>query len=167
MGQALRHGLVQQSHGVAFVAVVGHPVQRDAFQGLAAQLGVAGRVHFLGALADMAPAFAAADVLAHPTQEDTFAMVVIEAMSHGVAVVVSSARHCGISALLGDGVDALILDDPQDAAALAALLNRILGDRAVRQGLSEAGRAFAARHEWPAVAARQEAAYYAVCGSGT
>jgi len=59
--------------------------------------GQGSRVYFLGALSSVDVAYQAADCLVHPTLEDTFAMVVLEALAHGLPVVVSSARYCGIA----------------------------------------------------------------------
>jgi len=143
------------------LAVVGNPGQIPVFERQAQAEGVAGRVFFLGSLQDVAPAYRAADCLVHPTLEDTFAMVVLEAMAHGLPVVVSSAAYCGISSLLSHGADALLLDDPQDAAKLASTLQQVLGDEALRQQLGSQARAFASRYQWPAIARQQEAVYFA------
>lgn len=143
------------------LAVVGNPGQIPVFERQAKDEGVAGRVFFLGSLQDVAPAYRAADCLVHPTLEDTFAMVVLEAMAHGLPVVVSSAAYCGISSLLTHGADALLLDDPQDAAKLASTLKQVLGDEALRQQLGSQARAFASRYQWPAIARQQEAVYFA------
>ncbi|WP_341911531.1 glycosyltransferase family 4 protein [Polaromonas sp. YR568] len=143
------------------LAVVGNPGQIPVFERQAQAEGVAGRVFFLGSLQDVAPAYRAADCLVHPTLEDTFAMVVLEAMAHGLPVVVSSAAYCGIASLLSHGDDALLLDDPQDAAKLADTLQQVLGDEALRQQLGSQARAFASRYQWPAIARQQEAVYFA------
>ena len=143
------------------LAVVGNPGQIPVFERQAKGEGVAGRVFFLGSLQDVAPAYRAADCLVHPTLEDTFAMVVLEAMAHGLPVVVSSAAYCGISSLLSHGADALLLDDPQDAAKLASTLQQVLGDEALRQQLGSQARAFASRYQWPSIARQQEAVYFA------
>jgi UDP-glucose:(heptosyl)LPS alpha-1,3-glucosyltransferase len=143
------------------LAVVGNPGQIPVFARQAQAEGVAGRVFFLGSLQDVAPAYRAADCLVHPTLEDTFAMVVLEAMAHGLPVVVSSAAYCGISSLLSHGDDALLLDDPQDGAKLAATLRQVLVDEALRQQLGSQARAFASRYQWPAITRQQEAVYFA------
>lgn len=143
------------------LAVVGNPGQIPVFERQAQAEGVVGRVFFLGSLQDVAPAYRAADCLVHPTLEDTFAMVVLEAMAHGLPVVVSSAAYCGISSLLSHGADALLLDDPQDAVKLAGTLQQVLGDDALRQQLGSQARAFASRYQWPAIACQQEAVYFA------
>ncbi len=155
-------GLLQALAGLpgnVALAVVGNPAGIAAFRARAQALGVQGRVHFLGALPQVEPAYRAADVLVHPTFEDTFAMVVIEAMSHGLPVVVSGPAHCGIASLLRDGVDALLLSDPRDAAALQATLQRLLGDPVLGQQLRGAGRQFAQAHSWEAAAQACERLY--------
>lgn len=144
------------------LAVVGHSAQLPVFHQQAAQAGLASRVFFLGALQDVSPAYRAADCLAHPTREDTFAMVVLEAMAHGLPVVVSSSRYCGISGMLENEGNALILDDPHDANALAVSLRRVLEDDVLKERLSHNAREFAAQFEWGEIAARHEQLYRAV-----
>ena len=153
--------------GDLHLAVAGNPVHIPAFRARAEQLGIAARVHFLGSLRDMAPAYAAADLLVHPTTEDTYAMVVLEALGHGLPVIVSGAAHCGIAAELRDGVDALIVDDPRDADALAQAIARLRADATLAATLGQAGRSFAAARDWGARAAQQEALYVEVLGAAT
>jgi UDP-glucose:(heptosyl)LPS alpha-1,3-glucosyltransferase len=92
--------------------------------------------------------------------EDTFAMVVLEAMAHGLPVVVSDERYCGISGLLSHGVDAMILSSPTDAAELGAVLARLLDDASLREALSVKARGFAQQRAWPSIAAEQERMYF-------
>lgn len=150
-----------QLPGDAWLAVVGNAAQQALVQEnlVALPAPVQRRVHFLGALARVDRAYQAADCLAHPTLEDTFAMVVLEAQAHGLPVVVSSAHTCGITALLRHGQDALVLDDPRDAAGLAQALNRVLRDPTLADELRENGLAFAQRHLWSAIALQQEDIY--------
>jgi glycosyltransferase involved in cell wall biosynthesis len=143
------------------LAVVGNPSQIAEFRQKAEALGLAGRVFFLGALQDVGPAYRAADVLVHPTLEDTFAMVVLEAMAHGLPVVVSSAVYCGISGLLSSGVNALLLDDPRDAQALGKALHPLCEDETLRQQLGRQARLFAGAYRWEDIARQQEALYFA------
>jgi glycosyltransferase involved in cell wall biosynthesis len=142
-----------------YLAVVGNPSHIAAFKRQAQVSGVESRVFFLGAQQDMRIAYRAADCLGHPTLEDTFAMVVLEAMSHGLPVVVSNARYCGISASLVNGEQALILENPLDATEIAGRLQEISTDNALRHRLVHNGLTFAQAYLWNAIAARQEKIY--------
>jgi UDP-glucose:(heptosyl)LPS alpha-1,3-glucosyltransferase len=145
--------------GDKWLAVVGNGSQIAEFSALARVAGVAERVSFLGPLKDVGEAYRAADCLAHPTLEDTFAMVVLEAMAYGLPVVVSAERYCGIASLLQHGSNALLLAEPRDPRALASALSRVLEEPALHQALSTAALAFAGQHQWSAVAAQQEVIY--------
>jgi glycosyltransferase involved in cell wall biosynthesis len=104
--------------GDTIIAVVGNIAHASGFKAQVKSLGLQARVFFLGALKDVTPAYLAADVLAHPTLQDTFAMVVLEAMAHGLPVVVSNEVHCGIAGLLTHGDNALLLNNPRDATVV-------------------------------------------------
>lgn len=145
-----------------WLAIVGNSSQMGEFQVQAKMADVASRVHFLGALNDVGPAYVASDCLAHPTREDTFAMVVLEAMAHGLPVLVSSEQYCGVSGLLTHNVNALILADPHDSTAFADALLCLLRDPALRHRLQKAAAEFASLHQWDAIALQQEAIYFAV-----
>lgn len=146
----------------AWLVVVGSSVAVPEFRAQAKAAGILNRVYFLGALHDVRDAYTAADCLAHPTREDTFAMVVLEAMAHGLPVVVSGEKYCGISALLTHEANALILADPNDSTALANLLRRVIQDPLLSQNLREAAIGFASGYQWSAIAEQQETIYYAV-----
>jgi glycosyltransferase involved in cell wall biosynthesis len=138
----------QQGAHTVHLAVIGKSNHAE-FERQAADLGLAMQVHFLGSLQGaqaMAQAYQAADALAHPTLEDSYAMVVQEALSHGLPVVVSDAAYCGIAAHLQHAHDALILPNPRDAKALASLIKQALFDPKLRQHLREQGLAFARAH---------------------
>ena len=102
------------------------------------------------------------DCLAHPTLEDTFAMVVVESMANGVPVVVSGQKFCGISGLLSHETNVLLVEDPRNADALHAALARVLEDDVLRQKLCAAGLQFAAQYQWSAIALQQEKIYFEV-----
>ena len=139
--------------------VVGNPDSIPAYKERARSLGLSERVHFLGAMKDVDLAYRAATMLVHPTLDDTFAMVVLEAMSHGLPVVVSGPAWCGISALLRSGRDALLLDEPKDERKLAAAITRLLTDSRLAAELSAQGHVFAQAHSWEEAARRYEALY--------
>ncbi|HYL10187.1 MAG TPA: glycosyltransferase family 4 protein [Candidatus Acidoferrales bacterium] len=93
------------------------------------------RVCFQTPSADVLQFYAAVDVYASPSLEDSFALPVAEAMACALPVVTSA--EAGISAFLQDGVDSFVLRDPSDSAALAAVLRRLYEDSALRRTLGE------------------------------
>jgi glycosyltransferase involved in cell wall biosynthesis len=141
------------------LAVVGNPSGIAYYRRQAEQLGVEARVHFLGSLDELGPAYRAADCLAHPTLEDSFAMVVLEAMAHGLPVVVSGPAHCGISRELHDGQEALLLHDPGDTENLARLLHSVLDQSELSSRLRDHGLEFARAHTWERAALQYEVLY--------
>jgi UDP-glucose:(heptosyl)LPS alpha-1,3-glucosyltransferase len=143
----------------AFVAVVGHVGQRAVWDGMARDLGLGSQLHFLGVREDVSLAYIAADILVHPTLEDTYAMVVLEAMSHALPVIASSAAYCGISAELTHDVNALLLQDPHDANALAGAVRRLQESPNLQQRLGANGVEFATQRTWGHVAQRHERLY--------
>ena len=141
--QAL-HSLPLELH----LLVVGSLQQRDQMEKIASAHGVMQRVHFLGTLQDMGNAYRAANLLVHPTLEDTYAMVVLEAMAHGLPVVVSAAPYCGIAQELSHGDNALLLNDPRSPAEVAVAIMRCVQDEALANRLSAQALQFARQHTW-------------------
>lgn len=144
------------------LAVVGKAETQPQMQRTAEHLGVAPRVHFLGSLTDMAQAYGAADMLVHPTLEDSYGMVVLEAMAHGLPVVVSQAPYAGISRDLSDEHNALLLRDPADATALLNQVRRVQMDKPLAASLSAAAVSLARAHSWQKAASDYETLYQGI-----
>ncbi|MFM6992738.1 MAG: glycosyltransferase family 4 protein [Rhodoferax sp.] len=142
-----------------WLAVVGQSRQDTEMRALARDLGITERVRFLGIQSDMDPVYRAAESLVHPTLEDTYAMVVLEAMAHGLPVVVSGTPWCGISAELSDGVNALLLKNPQSREELAGTVRRLLNDAPGAAALGLQATAFAAQRTWAHVGDQHAALY--------
>jgi glycosyltransferase involved in cell wall biosynthesis len=84
------------------------------------------RITFAGEAADILTFYAAADIYVAPSLEDSFNLPTLEAMACGLPVILSSSA--GMSDYLKDGVDGLVLRNPQDANELATVLQRLLAD---------------------------------------
>jgi UDP-glucose:(heptosyl)LPS alpha-1,3-glucosyltransferase len=93
------------------------------YQHLAAALGVAARVAWLGARPDIERWYAAADALALPTRYEPFGNVHLEALASGLGVVTS--RVAGGAEVLDERCGAAVA--PDDAAGLAAALETLRG----------------------------------------
>ncbi len=87
---------------------------------------------------------------------DSFPTVALEAMAAGAAVVAS--RIGGLPEAVIDGESGLLVT-PGDAGELAAALERLLGDPALRERLGSGARARVEYFSAPAVVPRYEAAY--------
>lgn len=107
-------------------------------------LGVSDRVRFLGARSDMERLYAAADGLLLPTRYDAFGLVCLEAAAAGRPVVTSA--RAGAAEVLGDG--GVVVADPENVAGFAEALDA-LAEPGRRRTRGEAGRAAAARLDWP------------------
>ena len=141
------------------LVIAGHIPPLWAYRALAEQAGVLERILFLGPQKDLRSAYHAADVLAHPTLEDTYGMVVLEAMANGLPVVVSGLPYCGISAELVHGTHALVLQDPTNAPALAHALQTLVDQPELSQSLASHAHAWAEQKTWAQCARAHEAVF--------
>ena len=144
-----------------FLVIVGSATPENKWRSQVATLELEDRIYFKGVLDDMTLAYTAADLLVHPTLEDTFGMVVLEAMSHAVPAIVSSAQYCGISAELTHFKNARILQEPLNSHALENAIEQSLESNTY-QAMSQQAIAWAGTQDWSRLALAQEALYYDV-----
>jgi len=121
----------------AVLWLAGAGPEEAALKSLARELGVFERVRFLGWRADVAALFAAADLFVSSSRHEPLGNVVIEAWAQRRAVV--STASAGPASLIRDGETGLLVP-VEDHAALAAAMERALGDPALRSRLAQAGR---------------------------
>jgi phosphatidylinositol alpha-mannosyltransferase len=118
-----------------------------------------GGVEMLGRLSehDKARAFATADVYASPaTGQESFGIVLLEAMAAGVPIVCSDIH--GYKGVVRRGEQAVLVP-PRDVEGLAAALGTLLRDPLLRQRMADAGRSRAEQFGWEAVTAKVEDYY--------
>jgi len=116
------------------------------YQAIVKKHHLADRVHFLSPRPDVGFYYAAADAYVGPSLEDTFAQPPAEAMACGLPVVVSSAN--GTSEIITDGVDGLILKDPTDSTALAAIIRRLYEDAEFRATMGKRAAQTTQQYTW-------------------
>jgi glycosyltransferase involved in cell wall biosynthesis len=93
--------------------------------------------------------YAGAELFVFPSIYEGFGFPLLEAMAHGVPSI--AARSSSLPEI---GGDAALYFDPRDAAELAALMQRVLDDPALRADLAARGRARAAEFRWDRAAAQ-------------
>lgn len=104
------------------------------------------RVRFLPSIKGVEFYYAAADAYVGPSLEDTFALPASEAMACGLPTIISA--RAGASALVTDGFDGLILDDPNDMQKLADLIRLLCDNKELRERLGRNAAQTAQKYTW-------------------
>lgn len=130
---------------------------RAELEAQAAALGIADAVRFLGFQADPHAFVRAADVFVLSSVLESFGNVIVEAMAVGTPVVATDCRY-GPGEIIHDGQDGLLVP-PRDPAAIAAAVQRLLDDDALRQRIAQAGRARARDFDANVIAERYGALF--------
>jgi len=135
--------------------VVGDGDQAAHYRALAERLGLGNRVHFLGKVAqtDLPSIYAAADIVVLPSHlQESFGLVLIEAMACGKPVIASSLP--GVRAVVRDGEDGLLVR-AGDVDELAEKICYLVDDRQLRCEMGWRGRAkVEAEYAWHRVIPR-------------
>lgn len=134
----------------AELLVIGNDRKLAAMQRLAEQLGIGGRVRFVGAVKDVRPFFGAADAFVLPTLYDPFPNAAIEALACGLPLLTTTA--CGAAELVRPGENGWVVD-ALDVVAMSARLDdlcALAGDASARQAARQAAEALTL----PAMSAR-------------
>ncbi len=108
--------------------------------------------------AHLAEFYGRATVVAYPSVYEGFGLPMLEAMACGTALVASNT-----SSLPGVAKDAAIFADPQNPAAFADVLGRVLNDDTLRAELAAAGRARVESFSWHRTAVETARVYQEVC----
>jgi phosphatidylinositol alpha-mannosyltransferase len=107
--------------------------------------------------ADLPAYHAASDVfLSAAVGQESFGMVLVEAMAAGLPVVATDIA--GYREVVRHQIDGLLVP-PNDPAALAAALRDVLNERSLAERLVSGGRVRAERYRWDVVAEEIEDAY--------
>jgi UDP-glucose:(heptosyl)LPS alpha-1,3-glucosyltransferase len=131
------------------ILVLGSDGRRARFEALAAELGLRDRVTFLREHDQPEKVYAACDALALPTRYDPFANVSLEALASGLPVV-TSARN-GALDVVPANTALVVVDDPDDADAVAAGIRSLLGSEGMGERRAAARAAAATCGEAEAV----------------
>ncbi len=120
----------------AFLWIAGDGALEDKLKAMAAALGVADRVRFLGWRNDAGALYRTADVCVFPSRFEPLGNVVIQAWAHGLPVVAADSQ--GPGALIRHGEDGILvpIDEPEPLAdgVKAILADPMMKIRFVQNG---------------------------------
>jgi glycosyltransferase involved in cell wall biosynthesis len=110
----------------AYLWIAGDGPDEAVLKSQAQDLGVAGRVRFLGWRDDAPSLYRSADLVLFPSRFEPLGNVVIQSWAHGVPVI--AAKSAGPEALIRDGEDGFLIEI-DDAEGLAAKTKTLLADK--------------------------------------
>lgn len=160
---------VVAQHPDAHLLIVGDGPQRQELQQIVASEGLGDNVTLTGPLsdADLIAAYRSAELFIMPNRTmpdgDTegFGLVFLEANACGRAVI--GGRAGGAVEAVRDGETGLLVDG-WSVAEIAAAINRLLGDDALRQRLEHGGLAYAQANSWTTRAAQFQSLCHRLAG---
>jgi len=127
---------VSDTMGARLIMIGDGPDKHQAFE-LAAELGVSGRVAFLGSFPRIEELVSVSDLLLLPSSQESFGLVALEAMSSGVPVIASNAG--GVPEVVENGVTGY-LHDVGDTENMGASAIKLLSDPKLHKQFSDAAR---------------------------
>jgi glycosyltransferase involved in cell wall biosynthesis len=144
---------ILRRHPDARLAIVGQGPERPKLEQLAWRLGLAASVRFYGYLEKQARdrLLARAWVSVCPSAFEGYGLVCVEANAWGVPVVAASVP--GLRDSVRDGVTGVLVPHG-DVRRLAGEITGLIDDPARRQAMGNAGRSWAAAHDWQQSAER-------------
>lgn len=103
-----------------------------------AELGIARRVSFIGAVEDVRPALALMDVFVLPSLTETFSNAALEAMAMGKPVILSDVG--GAREMIDDGIEGFVVSLAELRARLPTILAALSADVTRREHMGAAAR---------------------------
>ena len=127
--------------------------EQARLRGLAGELGIADRVHFLGSVAQsrLSTYYAAADACVMPSYSESFGLVGLEAQACGTALIASNVA--GLASIVRDGVTGFLVDG-HDPGAYAACMRSVLEAPHLADELGRRGSRLARGFSWDRTADR-------------
>jgi D-inositol-3-phosphate glycosyltransferase len=127
--------------------------ETERLRAIAAELGIADRVDFLGSVAhhELPYFYGAAEALLMPSYTESFGLVGLEAQACGCAVIASNVA--GLASVVRDGVTGYLVGG-HEPAEWADRIQRLLNDPEVAEQMGRRGVLLAQRFPWGLAADR-------------
>ena len=115
--------LKREGHNNLKIVVVGKG-RIKKYQTIADRCGIGEDIKFMGPVKDINAYYSASDIFVLPSIYEPFSNACLEAMASGVPVVTSKIN--GVSEILTDGRDGMIVDEPSNSEELALKIKPLL-----------------------------------------
>jgi len=135
--------LVLREHPETHFAFAGDGPLEAELKGLATELGVSERCHFLGFRRDIPEVLAACDIFVLPSLWEGLSITLLEAMAAGKPIVATDIK--GNREVITDEVNGLLVR-PKDSVELARAIIELIEDRERARLLGERARRTVERH---------------------
>ncbi|WP_246403739.1 glycosyltransferase [Halomonas stenophila] len=126
------------NHASARLMLLGQGQQEASLRALASELGVAGRVVFVGFQPDPTPFYHTADLFVLSSDHEGFGNVIVEALSCGTPIV-STACPSGPAEILNNGEYGFLVPVGDDAALADAMAASLQGEHPRERLIARAG----------------------------
>jgi glycosyltransferase involved in cell wall biosynthesis len=123
--------------------LAGDGPERRALEQFCSKLGLEDSVRFLGHQGNVRPLYGVADLFVLPSHSEGSPNVLLEAIDADVPIVATAVG--GIPEIVEDGISALLVGR-MDEDAMVVAINRLLGDRKLRDQLRTNARLVLAKH---------------------
>ena len=125
---------IAEKHPEWSLVIIGKGPLREQLATQAKLLGLDSRVRFTGEITDPFPVLKAGDLFVFSSRFEGFGNALVEAMGCGLPAI-SFDCVAGPSDIIRDGVDGILVA-PEDVSALAAAMERLMGDAREREKLA-------------------------------
>ena len=128
---------------------------RERYQAVALDAGVANAVHWLGVSRDVAVPYQLANAFVFPSSYEAFPLVLLEAAASGLPILATPVN--GVREFLQDGANGFLIS--REPRVIAERLQQLASDPQLRANLGSAARAAALEYSWEKMVDRHDQLY--------
>lgn len=147
-----------------FLVVIGEGEQRQALEGLTAELALEGRVRLVGDRPDVPLLLPGLDVFALSSRTEGYSVALLEACAAGLAVIATNVG--GNGEIIEDGVTGLLVEQG-NLTSFSGALGRLSASRSLRARLGSRARDWAASNASLEAMAERYERLYSDCGAAS
>ena len=119
--------------------------------------GLSGKIIFAGEQREIEKYYAAADMALLPTLYEPFGLVITEAMSSGLPVIITASA--GAAELITDGIDGFLINDRNDPADLARKIKLLADNKDLLLKAGTNARTTAEKYSWELISGKTSTLY--------